>query len=68
MYREELNRRRRAYAGERARRSGPFAHGHSEWSASADDRWKDRLILFVGIMVSVVVLLKWMVEGLMSSG
>ncbi|KAH9893608.1 hypothetical protein C8Q73DRAFT_648190 [Cubamyces lactineus] len=49
VYRAELERRRRARAAYEAsrRRAGAQAE---VWTASADDRWKDRIILFVGIM------------------
>ncbi|TBU24317.1 hypothetical protein BD311DRAFT_766718 [Dichomitus squalens] len=54
IYRDELLRRKRAWAAheQSRRRSGPLweetpARG---WTASADDRWKDRVILFVGIL------------------
>ena len=50
VYRAELERRRRARAAYEAsrRRAGAQAE---VWTASADDRWKDIIILFVGIMV-----------------
>ncbi|KAI0676160.1 hypothetical protein C8Q78DRAFT_372338 [Trametes maxima] len=49
MYRTELERRRRARAAYTAAR-GPAKAQAQEWSASADDQWKDRIILFVGIL------------------
>ncbi|KAI0362232.1 hypothetical protein OH77DRAFT_1388338 [Trametes cingulata] len=54
IYRAELERRRRARAAYEASRSytNPQAH---DWSASADDRWKDRIILFVGILVRLLL-------------
>ncbi|KAI1798385.1 hypothetical protein LXA43DRAFT_876187 [Ganoderma leucocontextum] len=49
IYREEILRRKRAWAAheESRRRSG---YSGPEWKASADDRWKDRIILIIGIM------------------
>ena len=59
IYRQELERRRRARAAyEASRNGGGFAyerHPDQTWTASADDRWKDRIILFVGIMVRLRV-------------
>ncbi|KAH9851984.1 hypothetical protein C2E23DRAFT_732040 [Lenzites betulinus] len=49
IYRAELDRRRRARAAYEASRTQSYPRG-PEWSASADDRWKDRIILFVGIL------------------
>ncbi|KAM5530642.1 hypothetical protein V8D89_011564 [Ganoderma adspersum] len=54
IYREEILRRKRAWAAheESRRRSGSLwedAPGQ-KWKASADDRWKDRIILIIGIM------------------
>ncbi|KAI0375010.1 hypothetical protein BV20DRAFT_961254 [Pilatotrama ljubarskyi] len=49
IYRAELERRRRARAAYEASRSHTNPQTH-DWSASADDRWKDRVILFVGIL------------------
>ena len=56
VYRQELERRRRARAAyEASLGRGTFSYEHHSsgkaWEASADDRWKDRIILFVGIMV-----------------
>ena len=55
IYRQEIERRRRARAAhEASRMRSEFAYGHPsspQWTASADDRWKDRIILFVGLMV-----------------
>ncbi|KAI0711540.1 hypothetical protein C8Q76DRAFT_737027 [Earliella scabrosa] len=54
IYRQELERRRRARAAyEASRNRGGFAYERypdQTWTASADERWKDRIILFVGIM------------------
>lgn len=61
-YREEIERLRREQALRqmyRRKRAGQasydFAHGprYSEWTASADDRWKDTFIIVIGILVSV---------------
>ena len=55
IYRAELERRRRAREAFRRHANTGFTYeraGQSEWTASADDRWKDRVILFVGILVS----------------
>ena len=55
IYRAELERRRRARDAFRRHANTGFTYeraGQSEWTASADDRWKDRVILFVGILVS----------------
>ncbi|KAI0820253.1 hypothetical protein BC628DRAFT_1469754 [Trametes gibbosa] len=49
IYRAELERRRRARAAYEASRGQSYPRS-PEWSASADDRWKDRIILFVGIL------------------
>ena len=58
IYRDELLRRKRAWAAheESRRRSGPLWEETParEWHASADDRWKDRIILFVGILVRLL--------------
>ncbi|KAI0746567.1 hypothetical protein C8Q80DRAFT_1175944 [Daedaleopsis nitida] len=55
IYREELARRRRARAAYEAKlnREHGWAYEHPpspQWTASADDRWKDRVILFAGIL------------------
>nr|VWP01883.1 Polygalacturonase (PG) (EC (Pectinase) [Ganoderma boninense] len=54
IYREEILRRKRAWAAheEARRRSGhPWEDQQGQkWKASADDRWKDRIILIIGIM------------------
>ncbi|TFK83614.1 hypothetical protein K466DRAFT_554769 [Polyporus arcularius HHB13444] len=54
IYRQEIERRRRAqaaYAASRMRSEHAYQHpSGAQWSASADDRWKDRIILFVGLM------------------
>ncbi|RPD65271.1 hypothetical protein L226DRAFT_246718 [Lentinus tigrinus ALCF2SS1-7] len=54
IYRQEIERRRRARAAyEASRMRSEFAYEHpsgTQWTASADDRWKDRIILFVGLM------------------
>ena len=50
-YREEVRRRKQHYEAHRARRA-PFVHPEKEeWTPSADDRWKDRVILVVSILV-----------------
>ncbi|KAI0630460.1 hypothetical protein C8Q77DRAFT_1133143 [Trametes polyzona] len=49
IYRAELERRRRARAAYEASRARPRP-SPQEWPATADDRWKDRIILFVGIL------------------
>ncbi|KAJ2973527.1 hypothetical protein NUW54_g12049 [Trametes sanguinea] len=49
IYRAELERRRRARAAYEASRR-PMSSQPQEWTATADDRWKDRIILFVGIL------------------
>ncbi|KAH9941290.1 uncharacterized protein BXZ73DRAFT_42063 [Epithele typhae] len=54
MFREELERRKRAWA--RRQSPGPeFAYPHgpgarNQWTESTDDAWKDRVILIVGIL------------------
>ncbi len=57
IYRQELDRRRRARAAyEASLGRGTFSYEQTPgkaWEASADDRWKDRIILFIGIMVRV---------------
>ncbi|KAI0764751.1 hypothetical protein C8Q74DRAFT_1283706 [Fomes fomentarius] len=54
IYRQELDRRRRARAAyEASLGRGTFSYEQTPgktWEASADDRWKDRIILFIGIM------------------
>lgn len=50
----ELERRRRTQeAYRRARQRAEFADGfpQKKWEASPDDRWKDRVIFAVGILV-----------------
>ncbi len=58
IYRQEIERRRRAQAAYKASRMrSEHAYQHpsgAQWSASADDRWKDRIILFVGLMVRLL--------------
>ncbi|KAI8985637.1 hypothetical protein BD414DRAFT_488732 [Trametes punicea] len=49
IYRAELERRRRARAAYEASRR-PMSSQPQAWTASADDRWKDRIILFVGVL------------------
>ncbi|TFK66164.1 hypothetical protein BDN72DRAFT_161147 [Pluteus cervinus] len=50
-YAEEVARRKRAYWAQRARTAEFTQYAqHGEWSASADDRWKDKIILIVGIL------------------
>ena len=52
-YREEVRRRKQHHEAHRARRT-PFVHPEKEvWTASVDDRWKDRVILVVSILVGV---------------
>ncbi|KAL7280286.1 hypothetical protein ACG7TL_005199 [Trametes sanguinea] len=53
IYRAELERRRRARAAYEASRR-PMSSQPQEWTATADDRWKDRIILFVGILLCFV--------------
>ncbi|EIW59934.1 uncharacterized protein TRAVEDRAFT_28849 [Trametes versicolor FP-101664 SS1] len=51
IYRAEIERRRRARAAYEASRGYAHTRPRAEtWSASADERWKDRVILFVGLM------------------
>ena len=53
-YTEEILRRKRAYHahyGHRPRAEHAYYGGRHNWHASADDRWKDRIILIVGITV-----------------
>ncbi|RDB27689.1 hypothetical protein Hypma_003253 [Hypsizygus marmoreus] len=53
-YREEVLRRKQYYQAHYSRRA-EYARSHrTEWTASADDRWKDRIILFVGIFTLAV--------------
>ena len=55
-YREEARevfRRRQFYGAQRDRRAEYMHASGLEWAASADDRWKDKLIILVGLMVSV---------------
>ena len=54
VYRQELERRRRARAAYEQTRNSGFAYEHagrSEWTASADDRWKDRILMDIGVGV-----------------
>lgn len=55
-YMDELDRRRRAHYA-RHNRHAEYTHytRHDGWTASADDRWKDRMILIVGIIVSAAL-------------
>ncbi|KAL0959885.1 hypothetical protein HGRIS_011553 [Hohenbuehelia grisea] len=52
-YVDEVMRRKRAYYSHYSQRPRPeYSYaGRHDWHASADDRWKDRIILFVGITV-----------------
>lgn len=53
-YTEEILRRKRAYYahyGHRPRAEHAYYGGRHNWHASVDDRWKDRIILAVGITV-----------------
>ncbi|KAL4265902.1 J domain-containing protein [Pleurotus pulmonarius] len=55
-YTEEILRRKRAYHahyGHRPRAEHAYYGGRHNWHASADDRWKDRIILAVGITALV---------------
>ncbi|KAF4569428.1 hypothetical protein EYR36_009219 [Pleurotus pulmonarius] len=55
-YTEEILRRKRAYHahyGHRPRAEHAYYGGRHNWHASADDRWKDRIILVVGITALV---------------
>lgn len=55
IYRAEIERRRRARAAYEASRGYRPTRPRAEtWSASADERWKDRVILFVGLMVRLL--------------
>ncbi|KAG5643929.1 hypothetical protein DXG03_009337 [Asterophora parasitica] len=55
-YREEVMRRKAFYQAhyrrraEYARQHPNYAQSRREWTASADDRWKDRVILIVGVI------------------
>ncbi|KAF8653232.1 hypothetical protein AX16_004061 [Volvariella volvacea WC 439] len=48
-YMEEVERRKRAYYARHNRRAEYAHYTKHDWSASADDRWKDKLILVVGV-------------------
>jgi len=68
--RAELDRRKRTQeARARARRRATYAEfteepSHGEWSASADDRWKDRLIIAAGMLSLGVGLAPFFWSGL----
>ncbi|KAF8075290.1 hypothetical protein FPV67DRAFT_1408319 [Lyophyllum atratum] len=49
-YMEEVMRRKQYYQAHYARRAQYARPQRAEWHASADDRWKDRVILLVGIL------------------
>lgn len=48
-YREEVLRRKRFHQAHYDRRP-EYTH---EWAASPDDRWKDKVIIIVGLVVSI---------------
>ena len=59
--REELERRRRSMARrQRPRTDVPHARpADFDWNSSADDRWKDWVIIAVGVLVSPLLVLWW---------
>lgn len=48
---EEVMRRKRYYQAHYSRRAEHVYPRLTDWTASADDRWKDRVIVIVGIVV-----------------
>lgn len=55
---EHIRRAQEAHRRARARRAAEFSDGFGkkrEWEVSPDDRWKDRLIFFTGVVVSVLL-------------
>lgn len=51
VYAEEVARRKRAYQRQNARRAQYAAPNRYQWNSNADDRWKDHLLIAIGVMV-----------------
>jgi len=49
-YMEEVMRRKRYYQAHYSRRAQHAGPQRTEWPTNADDRWKDRVIILVGIL------------------
>lgn len=52
-YSSEVHRRKHFYQAHHDRRA-EYAYPGREWTASPDDRWKDRVIIIVGLVVSTL--------------
>lgn len=55
VYAEEVARRKRAYQRQNARRAQYAAPNHYQWNSNADDRWKDHMLIAIGVLVRVIL-------------